>query len=128
MIKRRYHVIFHPVLVERREGASTVRQIRDGLRALHTILRVLILFHALRAFNLLATLLISVGMIYGVTTAALVGIGFPVLAAVIVLAGVQVFCIGVVCDQISALRMERIQDRVEATEADRSVRVYRRTA
>lgn len=119
-MKQNAHIVFHPVNVGQRMGKSSVRMIRDGLRTLHTILGITIMFNALRAFSLLAGLMIVAGLLYGVVTGLIRGAGFPVLAASTVLMGVQVFCLGVVCDQISAIRLERLRagDRPEEDELD----------
>jgi glycosyltransferase involved in cell wall biosynthesis len=108
LLKRNYHVIFHPVHASERIGKSTVRQLRDGLRAMHTILRLRMMFSALRTFSFFAAILIAGGVLYGVPLSLIRGEGFPVLAALTIILGVQVFCLGVVCDQISALRLERL--------------------
>jgi hypothetical protein len=108
LLKRNYHVIFHPVHVSERIGKSTVRQLRDGLRAMHTILRLRMMFSALRTFSFFAAILIAGGVLYGLPLSFIRGEGFPVLAALAIILGVQVFCLGVVCDQISALRLERL--------------------
>jgi len=107
-LKRNYHVIFHPVHVSERIGKSTVRQLRDGCRTLHTIMRLTVMFNAFRTFTCFALFLILAGMLYGLPLALIQGDGFPVLAALSIILGVQVFCLGVVCDQISALRLERL--------------------
>ena len=109
LLKRQYHVVFHPVHVPRRLGTSTVRQVRDGLRTLHTILRILILFNAFRSFSMVAAVLVSVGTAYGLYEAIVDRLGFPVLAELVILLGVQIFTIGIVCDQISAMRLERLE-------------------
>jgi glycosyltransferase involved in cell wall biosynthesis len=118
-LKRNYHVVFHPVHVAERIGKSTVRQVRDGLRTLHTILRLAMMFNAFRTFSAFAALLVGGGVLYGLPLSLVRGEGFPVLAALAIILGVQVFCLGVVCDQISALRLERLgpsQLDVEAEE------------
>ncbi len=104
-MKRNHHLIFHPIQTVERIGTSTVRQVRDGLRALHTILRITIMFNALRTFNWCSGLLIAVGLLYGVTVGLIKGGGFPVFAAMTTILGVQVFCLGLVCDQITAMRL-----------------------
>ena len=48
------------------------------------------------------------GLVYGCIVSVIQGLGFPVFAALVVLLGVQVFCLGVVCDQVSAMRLERL--------------------
>jgi len=121
LMKHNAHLVFHPVRAAKRIGQSSVRPLRDGLRTLHVILRITVMFNALRAFSLLAGLMILAGLVYGVVLGVVIGQGFPVLAAVTVLMGVQVFCLGVVCDQVSAMRLERLggaegDEEREATE------------
>ena len=104
-MKRNHHLVFHPIHTVERLGKSTVRQVRDGLRALHTILRITIMFNALKTFSWCAGLLVGAGLIYGVTLGLINGGGFPVLAAMATILGVQIFCLGLVCDQITAMRL-----------------------
>jgi glycosyltransferase involved in cell wall biosynthesis len=104
-MKRNHHLVFHPIQTVERIGTSTVRQVRDGLRALHTILRITIMFNALRTFNWCSGMLIAAGLLYGVTVGLIKGGGFPVFAAMTTILGVQVFCLGLVCDQITAMRL-----------------------
>lgn len=108
-LQRNHDVLFYPIVAPRRIGKSTVSQVRDGLRALHTILRILVLFNALRTFTALSALFVLGGIAYGIPVALLHGLGFPVLGALMVVTGIQIFCLGVVCDQISALRLERLE-------------------
>jgi hypothetical protein len=63
------------------------------------------------------------------------GLGFPVLGALFVVLGIQIFCLGVVCDQISALRLERLERVNDESEtpavefdASRELRTRRRAA
>jgi glycosyltransferase involved in cell wall biosynthesis len=134
-LKRNHDVLFHSIVAPQRLGKSTVSQVRDGLRALHTILRILVLFNSLRTFTALAALFVTAGLAYGIPVALLHGLGFPVLGALFVVLGIQIFCLGVVCDQISALRLERLERVTEEAEAvtpeferPREVRPRRRVA
>ncbi len=96
-----------PITVNARMGKSSVRQLRDGLRTLQIILRIVLLFKPMQFFGLLGSTLILIGLIYGFAKALIVGLGFPVLAALIVILGVQAFFFGFLGDQISAMRRER---------------------
>lgn len=107
-MKRNHHILFHPIQSAERIGTSTVRQVRDGMRALHTILRITIMFNSFRTFSWCAGLLIAAGLMYGVTLGVVNGAGFPVFAAMLTILGVQVFGLGLVCDQISAMRLEQL--------------------
>jgi hypothetical protein len=60
------------------------------------------------------------GLTYGLPVALMNGRGFPVLAEMFIVLGVQIFCMGVICDQISAMRLERLETpRVSRTEMKR---------
>jgi glycosyltransferase involved in cell wall biosynthesis len=107
-LKRDHRLLFHPIVAAERMGRSSVRQVRDGLRALHTITRVTVLFNALRTFGLAAAVLIAFGVVYGFSVALTNGLGFPVLAALAVILGVQLLGLGIVCDQVTAMRLEQI--------------------
>jgi glycosyltransferase involved in cell wall biosynthesis len=110
MLKRGYRVEFVPVVVLPRVGHSSVRILRDGLRSVHTSLRILVLFHAFRTFSFVSAALFLVGSVYGFWVALRVGRGFPALASVLVLSGVIIFFMGLLTDQVVALRMERLEE------------------
>jgi glycosyltransferase involved in cell wall biosynthesis len=100
--------------VRARTGKSTVRFFRDGYRTVLLIIRLIALFDPLTFFLPIALLLILAGVGYGTAVAILVGRGFPTAALFVGLTGVLAFLLGIVCDQISALRIEYLQlrDRV----------------
>lgn len=96
-----------PIVVNQRVGKSTVKQLRDGLQTLQIILHIVLLFKPLKFFGLLGGLFILVGGVYGYLKAIINGQGFPVLASLLIMLGVQSFFFGFLGDQISALRRER---------------------
>ena len=96
-----------PIRVNQRLGKSTVKQVRDGFQTLNIVLHIMLLFKPLKFFGWVGLILIISGSIYGVIKALLVGLGIPVLAALVVILGLQSFFFGLLCDQISALRRER---------------------
>ena len=107
MLERNYKGAEIPITVLARVGKSSVRQFRDGFRTLLLILRIFLLFKPLQFFGMIGLLVTVVGFGYGMWTAIMEGLGFPVLGAVAVLFGVQVMFLGLLMDQISALRRER---------------------
>ncbi len=109
VIKRNRHFAFHPIKVEARIGTSTVKQVRDGLRTLHLMMRILFLFQAFKTFGLVAGAFFGTGVVYGTAIALMHGQGLPVLAELLCLVGVIVFCFGIVSDQISALRIDLLE-------------------
>ena len=122
-IKRNRHFCFAPVVVDARAGTSTVKQVRDGLKAIHLMTRILFLFSALKAFAIAASVFIALGLAYGIGWALYYQKGFPVLGALIVLIGVVLFCIGIVSDQISSLRIELMERGSDVRQGDWKTRV-----
>ena len=109
LMKRGYRIGYEHITARERAGKSTVKIIRDGWRTVSLMVRILILFEAFNAFALMSILQIVPGLIYGLIIALAVGRGVPVLAATVVLSGILTFFMGLICDQIVALRKERFE-------------------
>jgi hypothetical protein len=103
-------LIFIPVEVRQRVGKSSVRLLRDGYNTLLLIIRLIALFDPLRVFLPPAFGLLAVGVAYGLYTYWRVHAGLSVGALSLLLAGFMVFLLGVICDQIAALRLDRYRD------------------
>ncbi|MBU1248933.1 MAG: hypothetical protein KKB70_09560, partial [Proteobacteria bacterium] len=88
---------------------STVKIFRDGWRTLQIILRLFVLFDALNFFTALAAVQAIPSLVYGTIIALIRDQGFPVLASTFFISGLLTFFMGVVCDQIVALRKERFE-------------------
>jgi glycosyltransferase involved in cell wall biosynthesis len=110
MLEQGYQGKEVPITVLPRVGSSTVKQFRDGMRTLTLILRIFLLFKPLHFFGSIGGVLSLSGLGYGLWSAFYEGQGFPVLGAVVFLAGLQTFFIGLLMDQISAMRRERFKD------------------
>ena len=101
---------FLPMETCRRVGKSTVHPLRDGYRTMMLIVRLMALFDPLQVFLPIALGLVAVGLVYGIWKAVTKGEGVPVAAMLAVTTGLISFLLGVVCDQISALRLERYKE------------------
>jgi glycosyltransferase involved in cell wall biosynthesis len=101
-------VAFVSIDVRRRSGTSSVRMVRDGLRSLLLITRLTTLFSPMRVFLPVSAFLLLTGSIYSVWEAVRSGLGVPVLGATLVINGLIVFLFGILADQVSALRLERL--------------------
>jgi glycosyltransferase involved in cell wall biosynthesis len=110
MMKRGYRLGYVDIVTRHRKGQSTVQILRDGMKALQLLLRMLILFEAFIFFTAVSILLFVPGFVYGLYIAMTVKLGLPVLAATLMLSGVLTFLLGVICDQITELRKERFED------------------
>lgn len=102
---------FVDVEVGRRVGKSSVRMLRDGFGALLLILRLTVLLNPMRVFMPTSLLFLATGLTYSVWEAITSELGVPVLGATLIINGAVVFLFGLLSDQVSALRLERLRLR-----------------
>ena len=110
MMKRGHRLGYQEITAHPRTGKSSVRALRDGWRTLQVMVRMLVLFEAFGFFTLLSVAQIVPGLVYGVAIALRNRQGFPILASTIVISGLLTFFMGLLCDQVTALRKEKFED------------------
>ncbi|MBK8976511.1 MAG: glycosyltransferase family 2 protein [Planctomycetes bacterium] len=110
MLRSGFDVDFVPFAVRRREGKSHIRLLQDGSRFFLIILKIATFFAPLKVFLPLAfaTFLLGVGW-YGYTY--LVFGRFTNMAALLISQASIVFVLGLVSEQVAALRFERFEQR-----------------
>jgi glycosyltransferase involved in cell wall biosynthesis len=107
LLSRGYGIEFVPIQVERRVGKSMV-SVSTGFQTIMLVLRLASLFNPLRVFLPLAMLFILFGI--GWTIPYLIdGQGVTVLSMMSILTGVLLFGMGLICDQVAQLRLERFE-------------------
>ena len=104
-IKAGYNVAFEPVEARQRVGQSKIRFARDGAKFLMIILRIVTIFSPLRVFLPVAVSAFVVGLVYALWTIATQS-KIPNGAVLLIMFSVIVFLVGLVSEQISALRFE----------------------
>jgi glycosyltransferase involved in cell wall biosynthesis len=104
-IKAGYNVAFEPVEARSRVGQSKIRLARDGAKFFMIILKIVTIFSPLRVFVPLAAVTILTGLGYGLWN-VVAHSRIPNGAVLLILFGVMVFLVGLVSEQISALRFE----------------------
>jgi glycosyltransferase involved in cell wall biosynthesis len=104
-IKAGYNVAFEPIEARPRIGTSKIRLARDGAKFFMIIPKIVTIFSPLRVFTPLAGASIGLGILYGLWNVA-VHARIPNGAVLLILFGVMVFLVGLVSEQISALRFE----------------------
>jgi glycosyltransferase involved in cell wall biosynthesis len=104
-IKAGYNVTFEPVEARQRVGTSKIRLARDGVRFLLIILRIVTLFSPLRVFAPISLASFVVGAGYAVWTIATQS-HVTNSSVLLIMLAVIVFLVGLVSEQISALRFE----------------------
>jgi glycosyltransferase involved in cell wall biosynthesis len=104
-IKAGYNVLFEPVQVRPRVGASKIRLARDGARFFLILIKVITIFSPLRVFVPLSLASFALGVVYGVWT-VIQHSRIPNGAVLLLLFSVVVFLVGLVSEQIATLRFE----------------------
>jgi glycosyltransferase involved in cell wall biosynthesis len=104
-IKAGYNVAFEPIEARARVGKSKIRLAQDGGKFLIIILKIVTIFSPLRVFVPISLVSFALGAGYGVWTAATQS-KIPNGAVLLILFAVVVFLVGLVSEQISALRFE----------------------
>ena len=104
-IKAGYNVVFEPIEARQRVGTSKIRLARDGAKFLMIILKIVTIFSPLRVFVPLSAGTFLLGVAYGVWN-VIVHARIPNGSVLLILFAVVVFLVGLVSEQISALRFE----------------------
>ena len=108
---RNYQVRYIDIRVRARTGKSQVHQLRDGSATLLLITRTLLLFNPMRFFLPFSLIFLILGGGYGLFKLYQVGFGLSPGSLLILFIGIMAFVFGLICDQISALRLERFEDK-----------------
>jgi glycosyltransferase involved in cell wall biosynthesis len=104
-IKAGYNVAFEPIEARARLGQSKIRFAQDGAKFLMIILRIVTLFSPLRVFLPISLAALLVGTAYLIANLATAG-KIPNGAVLLIMFSVIVFLVGLVSEQIAALRFE----------------------
>jgi glycosyltransferase involved in cell wall biosynthesis len=113
LLKRKHKIKFIPIQAKRRIGRSSVNQLRDGYNTLLLIIRLIGLFDPLRIFIPTGFFFIMLGVIYGLYKIMTVGFGLSVGALAFLIIGFFGFLLGIICDQISSLRLEHLEESLK---------------
>jgi glycosyltransferase involved in cell wall biosynthesis len=107
-IKAGYNVAFEPIQARQRVGQSKIRLARDGTKFLMIILRIVTLFSPLRVFLPISLASFVLGAGYALWTIATQS-HVTNSSVLLITFAVIVFLVGLVSEQISALRFEERQ-------------------
>jgi hypothetical protein len=105
-LKSGYNVRFEPIDAEQRAGKSKIRLLRDGMKFLIIVLKIVTIFSPMRVFAPISGVAFLLGAGYGVWTVASdhkIANG----SVLLIMFAVIVFLVGLVSEQIAALRVER---------------------
>jgi len=104
-IKAGYNICFEPVDVQRRCGQSKIKFARDGFRFFLILLKVVTIFSPLRVFVPVSAAAFGLGAGYAVWT-AVTQHHITNSSVVLIVLSVVILLVGLVSEQISALRVE----------------------
>ncbi len=104
-IKAGYNVAFEPVEARPRVGTSKIRLASDGARFFLILLKVITLFSPLRIFLPISVASFVLGTLYGLWNVTFHA-RIPNGSVLLILFAVVVFLVGLISEQISALRLE----------------------
>lgn len=104
-IKAGYNVGFEPIEARQRVGTSKIKFASDGAKFLMIIFKIVTLFSPLRVFLPISAASFVLGCAYAIWTIAMHS-KIPNGAVLLILFAVVVFLVGLVSEQISALRFE----------------------
>jgi glycosyltransferase involved in cell wall biosynthesis len=107
-IKAGYNVAFEPIEARQRVGHSKIRFARDGVRFFMIILKIVTLFSPLRVFLPISVAAFVLGATYAAWTIATQS-HVTNSSVLLIMLAVIVFLVGLVSEQISALRFESRQ-------------------
>ena len=104
-IKGGYRVTFEPIHARQRTGQSKIKLARDGAKFLMIIFKIITLFSPFRIFLPISAASLALGIAYGVWNVVMHA-RIPNGSVLLILFAVVVFLVGLVSEQISALRFE----------------------
>ncbi|HYN09508.1 MAG TPA: glycosyltransferase family 2 protein [Vicinamibacterales bacterium] len=104
-IRAGYNVAFEPVEARQRVGSSKIRLSSDGPKFLLIMIRVMTIFSPLRVFLPISIVSLLTGTAYAIYTIVDQG-KIPNGAVLLIMFAVIVFLVGLVSDQVAALRFD----------------------
>jgi len=108
-LKAGYNVTFVPVVANKRQGGkSGQRLMQNGARFILIILRMITLFSPMKIFAPIALILFALGAAYGVYT-AITQVHVTNSTVLLCLTSIIIFLMGLISEQIAALRFERVE-------------------
>jgi len=106
LLKMGYSVKYIPIVTRVREGGKSYVRVTDGIRILMLILNLIILFSPQRVFLPISALFILGGIGYFILYSIFVEMDITSSMFLLIMTGLIMFFMGVICEQISAIRRE----------------------
>ncbi len=108
-LKAGYNVAFVPVVAKKRQGGKSGQKLlRNGAQFVLIILRMITLFSPMKIFAPIAAVLFLLGAVYGVYTTT-TEVHITNSTVLLCLTSIIIFLMGLISEQIAALRFERVE-------------------
>jgi len=101
-----------PIVVRQRIGKSSVRQVRDGVYTILLAFNVILMFRPLQVFGAVGITSMLFGTVYGLYIALTQEHGIPILAAVLIFFGLQLFVFGIIAHLIAQVRRDLLEKKI----------------
>jgi glycosyltransferase involved in cell wall biosynthesis len=109
-LKAGYNVQFVPIRARKGTGRSNTKIVRDGVRAVVIILRMITLFAPMKIFLPVSLFLFIAGVLYGLINIFFWGAGrIPNGSVLLIMSSLFIFLFGLISEQIAAMRFESSQ-------------------
>jgi len=107
MLKGNHQIKWIPIKTTKRVGTSTVKQLKHGPETMMLMLRLTVLFDPLRVFLPVSGILILLAVVMTTLNLILYRRAIPASAVFLGISAVIIFMLGLLTDQVSAIRRER---------------------
>jgi len=108
-VKAGHSVFFQSVKVSKRQGKSKISLLKDGVRFLLIIFKIATLFSPLKIFVPVSLFVFTSGVCYYLYT-FFTAHRFTNMSLLLIVAGVMLFLLGLISEQIAQLRYDRSED------------------
>ena len=109
-LKAGYNVQFVPIRARKGTGRSNTKIVRDGVRAVVIILRMITLFAPMKIFLPVSAALFVLGVLYGMVNIFFWEAGrIPNGSVLLIMSSLFIFLFGLISEQIAAMRFESSQ-------------------
>ncbi|MCA9440941.1 MAG: glycosyltransferase family 2 protein, partial [Candidatus Omnitrophica bacterium] len=109
LVRAGYSIKYVPIDIQKRIGRSKISLVRDGVRFLLIMIKVIMLFAPLRVFLPISLLCFLVGLGRGAYSLYFFR-HFPPLAEILLIAALLTFLMGLIGEQIAQLRLVHIDE------------------
>ncbi len=110
IIKAGYNLKYCPIHTKKRIGKSKIRIFRDGFRFLLIIIKIAMLFSPLKVFLPVSLIFVLGGLAHMFYKIILLGARYTQFSIFLISVGVIIFLIGLLSEQISTLRYDKVEE------------------